>query len=61
MISTHLRRGVNECLAELSDTPTLERLNWRGGQGEKSTGLGMGIAEVSSSYWPGDEDIPDRP
>ena len=37
----------------LSDTPTLERLNWRGGQGEKSTGLGMGIAEVSGSYWPG--------
>jgi uncharacterized protein YwlG (UPF0340 family) len=36
---------MNECLAELSDTQTVERLNWRAGEGEKSTGLGMRIAE----------------
>jgi hypothetical protein len=24
--------GMNECLAELSDTQTVERLNWRAGE-----------------------------
>jgi hypothetical protein len=42
----HRASGVNECFAALSDTRTVAQLNWRASEGEKSTALGMRIAEV---------------